>query len=74
MSGRPGHVFAAIEASDANHILVDDPVRGGHILGGRSIEGEEPQWRLIRGALYTASGIFVGLFVSAALQALLISE
>jgi len=41
---------------------------------GRSIEGEEPQWRLIRGALYTASGIFVGLFVSAALQALLISE
>jgi hypothetical protein len=42
--------------------------------GARSVEGAEPHWRLVRVALYTTSGIFAGLFLSAAIQALLASD
>lgn len=37
----------------------------------RRTRGGEPQWRLVRAALYITSGIFAALLVSAMLQALL---
>ena len=39
--------------------------------GARRTHGDEPQWRLLRAALYAASALFAALLLSAMVQALL---
>jgi hypothetical protein len=44
---------------------------GAAFWAARRTPGFEPQWRVLRGALYLASGIFAALLLSAMVQALL---
>ena len=44
---------------------------GAAFWAARRTTGGEPQWRVLRGALYIVSGIFAALLLSAMVQALM---